>query len=119
MRAAARLAALIGALGSSALVVYTGRHNAHPLLVVLFVVWVASPFVGYHVARRFAPRALDAVVTLAAVASLVVFTAAAIKPGRAVPFVLVPGLTWVVMLVVVVASAISGRRGSSDETHSL
>lgn len=118
MRAAARLAALIGVLGSGALVVYAGRHNQHPFLVVLFVVWVAPPFVGYLVARRFAPRALDVVVILAAVASLVVFTAAAIRPGRAVPFVLVPGLSWVGMLVVVAASALSGRRGSNDETRS-
>lgn len=118
MRAAARLAALIGALGSSALVVYAGRHNPHPFLVVLFVLWVSSPFVAYGLARKFSSAAFDAVVILVAIASLVVFAAAAIRPGRAVPFVLVPGLSWVVMLVVVAASAISGRRGSIDETRS-
>jgi hypothetical protein len=119
VRAAARFAAVIGALGSSALVGYAGRNNPHPVLVVLFVVWVSSPFVGYGLARRFSSAALDAVVILAAVASVVVFTIAVIRPGRAVPFVLVPGVSWVVLLVVVAASAIWGRRGSSDATRSL
>lgn len=119
MKAVSRAAALLGALCSIALVIYAGRHNPHAALVVLFVLWVASPFAGYFLAGKLAARwpalassTLDIVIILAAVASLVVYTAAAIRPGRAVPFVLVPLLSWVLVLLAVAASVVEHGRSA-------
>ncbi|HLZ45885.1 MAG TPA: hypothetical protein VKQ05_09450 [Gemmatimonadales bacterium] len=122
MKTVSRVAALLGALGSIVLVIYAGRRNAHPLLVVLFVLWVAAPFVGYFLAGRLSARwpalassTLDIVIMLAAIVSLVVYTAAALRPGRAVPFVLVPLIAWVFVLLAVAASvAERGRSPRSD-----
>jgi hypothetical protein len=59
--------------------------------------------------------ALDAVVVLAALASLVVYTYAALRPGRAVPFVVVPVGAWVLMLIVVGATAVTAsQQGPGD-----
>jgi len=120
-RRLARIAALIGAVGSVALVIYAGRHNNHPFLVVLFALWVLSPFLAFEIATRLsvrwpshAPAALDGLVVLAALASLAVYSYAVIRPGRAVPFVIVPLVCGSLMLIVVASSVfVAGRRDSN------
>ena len=45
LRASARVAVLIGAVGSVGLTLYAGRQNPSNLLLVAFAIWVLSPFV--------------------------------------------------------------------------
>jgi len=42
---------IAGALGSLIMVIYTGRNNSSHFLVILFIGWVLSPFLGCYVAR--------------------------------------------------------------------
>ena len=104
----ARVAALLGAIGSVALTLYAGRGNSLPFLMILMSLWVIAPFVGYALAGRFSARwsaaarkALDVVIVLAAIVSVVVYAVAALKSPRprATPFVAAPVFAWVLMLV--------------------
>jgi hypothetical protein len=56
MRGSGRLASGIGAAGSVALVLWVGRQNPSFVLMALFVVWTAAPFVGMLLALRSAAR---------------------------------------------------------------
>jgi hypothetical protein len=110
------IAAWLGALGSVVLVLYAGRHYAHPFVLILFVLWAISPFAMYGMLRRLAtrwpsasPPGLDVVIELAAIASLVVYTYAALRPGRAVPFVVVPLVAWALIVIVVLTATMTGR----------
>src|SRR5437762_704930 len=47
LRGAALIAVLIGAAGSVGFMLYAGRHNKSNLLLVLFAIWVLSPFVAF------------------------------------------------------------------------
>jgi len=42
---------LAGAVGSLGFTLYTGRNNKSVLLIVLFFIWVPSPFIGLLVAN--------------------------------------------------------------------
>jgi hypothetical protein len=55
LRSAAWIAVVIGAIGSIGLLRHAQQHPP-PLLVVLFVVWVAAPFAALAVANLFSPR---------------------------------------------------------------
>src|SRR5713226_7675945 len=44
LRAAALIAVLAGAVGSVGLMLYVGRRNDSRILLVLFALWVLSPF---------------------------------------------------------------------------
>ena len=104
----ARVAAVIGAIGSVALTLYAGRGNNLPFLMILMSLWVVAPFAGYALAGRVSTRwssgtntALDGVITFAAVASLVVYGYFSLRAAgtRATPFVAAPLVAWVLMLI--------------------
>jgi len=59
LRTIAVVVVLAGAVGSLGLTLYTGRHNKSVLLIVLFFIWVLSPFIGLLVANVFAKRWSD------------------------------------------------------------
>ena len=46
LRAAALIAVLAGAVGSVGLTLHAGRHNNSRILLLLFTLWVLSPFVA-------------------------------------------------------------------------
>ena len=110
---------MIGAIGSVALTLYAGRANNLPFLMILMSLWVIAPFGGYALAGRFSARwsattrtALDVVIVLAAVVSVVVYgivVLGAPRP-RATPFVVVPVFAWVLMLAGVPITAWLRRR---------
>src|SRR5713101_3759201 len=50
LRAAALAAVVAGATGSLALMLYVGRRNPSRMLLLLFTLWVLSPFVGLALA---------------------------------------------------------------------
>ena len=53
---AARIAMVIGAVGSVGLTVYAGRHNASLLVRGLVVAWVAAPFLVFALASKASKR---------------------------------------------------------------
>ncbi len=54
LRVAAPVSILAGAVGSVGLMLWTGRHNESLLLLMLFALWVLSPFVALILASFFA-----------------------------------------------------------------
>jgi len=104
-----RVAILVGAAGSLALLLYAGRSNTHLLITLGFIVWVLAPFGLLALAERrsggWAPatRATLHVLTVLVVAgSLAIYGYRAAFPPRstgAFLFVLVPPLSVVLVLV--------------------
>jgi hypothetical protein len=115
----ARVATIVGAIGAVALTLYAGRGTPQRGVMILMAGWVFAPFFGYAVVNRSSARwsnstraALDVVLLLIAAAALVTYARDALQPAprRAAPYVLVPILSWLVLLPVVVAGWLSGRR---------
>ena len=104
LRAAGMVALLAGAVGSVGFVFYYGQRNPSRLLIVLFAVWVLSPFVALLAvdakSTRWPPRTratLYGVMLVIAVGSLATYANAALGPPRAqgaFAFVIVPPLSW-------------------------
>lgn len=120
---AARAATIVGAIGAVALTLYAGRGSPQRGVMVLMAGWVFAPFFGYAVVNRFSGgwssatrAALDVVLVVIAAAALVVYAGDALQraPRRAGPYVLVPILSWLLLLPVVVAGFLSGRPPGSS-----
>ncbi len=105
-RIGANVVLLSGLAASEAITVWAGHRNRSYILVLLFVVWVGSPWFGMvRLASRHssAPRARKTVdwwVFGTAMASVTVYVLAAvnrlgIKP--AFPFLAVPLASWIVI----------------------
>ena len=104
LRRAALLFVLAGGMSSLALTFWMGRRNSSLVLVVLFLGWVASPFVALLQVHRVAgawtpPRQKNAyrLMFLVSVGSVfvyawAVFQAHLAKPAG--PFLLVPLASW-------------------------
>jgi len=119
LRAIAFTALVIGAIGSLGFWIYAAKHPP-PLLIVLFVVWVLSPFVvlgiGHVVAKRWAPStraALYWATLLVTVASIVIYADDAVSHRTAHPaavYVVVPPASWVVSVVAIGVGAWIAKR---------
>lgn len=106
---ASRLALIIGAVGSLALMLYAGRSNTHVAITLLFVFWVLAPFALLALAERrsgtWAPATTATLRTLTwvvAAGSLAIYAYRAAVPPRATGaflFVVVPPVSVVVGLV--------------------
>jgi len=119
LRAGARIAVVAGAVGSVGLTLRAGRSTPR-LLLVLFVLWVLSPFVALAwatmVAKRWSvlTRAMLYCVTLVVtLGSLAIYGSVVLPPvgsPRAFVFVVVPPGSWLLITIVVLLTAlISGR----------
>jgi hypothetical protein len=122
----ARVAAVAGAVGAVGLTLYAGRGSGQQLVKVLMAGWVFAPFFGYALVSRFtggwtpgARAALDVVVLAVAVAALVVYARDALQPPprRAGPYVLVPVLSWLVLLMAAAAGWVTHGRAPLDENR--
>jgi hypothetical protein len=124
LQAASQIAVLIGAVGSAGLMLHAGRH-APRLLVVLFAIWVLSPFVALASANVVSKRwpvliraTLYSVMFLVTLGSLAVYGADALRPPKAQAafvYVVVAPASWLVSAIVIaVAALISGRRPRRD-----
>jgi ACR3 family arsenite efflux pump ArsB len=110
LRFAALIAVVIGAAGSLGLWIRAAQHPP-PLIIVLFVVWVLSPFVvfgiGHVVAKRWAPStqaALYWVTLLVTLASIAIYADDAVAHRTAHPaavYVAVPPASWLVSAVAI------------------
>ena len=119
LRAAGLIAVLAGAVGSIGLWFHESQHP--PLLiVVLFVIWVLSPFVALVLANVVSKRwslltraTLYSVMLVVTFGSLAIYGYDAWRPRKAQAafwYVLVPPASWLLIAVVVpIAALISGR----------
>ena len=111
LRKAALLAVPAGALGSIGFTLWVGHRNDSRLLLMLFTVWVFSPFLALGwacvAAKRWAASgraALHGVILVLALGSLVIYGESALGPPRAKPafiFLVVPLVSWLLIAVVV------------------
>jgi hypothetical protein len=125
VRRAALTLLAIGAFGSVALMGFVGRHQRSVLLLVLFTVWVLSPYATLAVAVALSGRwsvpittTLYVLTIVLVLASLGIYGTVAFGPPRPQPafyFIVVPPACWlliaiVIPMVAVIAERRAGRR---------
>lgn len=119
LRIVAQFAVVAGAVGSLGFMLRAGRRTPR-FLLVLFVIWVLSPFAALAWAniasRRWSilPRATVYCVTLVlTLGSLAIYGGLVVPPAgspAAVVFVLVPPVSWVLLATVVPIAALISLR---------
>ena len=120
LRATALIVVLAGAVGSVGLMLHAGRRNPSRLLLVLFALWVLSPFVTLVLASVVSKRwpvltraTLYSVMLVITLGTLAIYGEVALGPPRAKTafvFVVVPPASWLLIAIVVpIAALISGR----------
>lgn len=122
LRTVAHIALLIGAVGSVGFTLWAGQRNPSRLLIVLFVIWVLSPFVALVFASLISKdwsvltrATLHSVVLILSLVSLVIYGQVVLGPPRAKTafvFVVVPPLSWLLMALAVSVAALTSRRRS-------
>ena len=124
LRAVARIAGAVGAVGSLALMLRAG----HPplFLRVLFAIWVLSPFIALALADTVAKRwsaltreTLYYEMLFLALGSLAVYGYFVLRPRTSTPtlvFLVVPLGSWLLMTIVVPLAALISGRLSRRET---
>jgi len=122
LHSTAQIAAVVGAVGSVALTLYAGRSNNLPFLMILMSGWVFAPFMAYALASKYSRSwspstraALDGVIVLVAVASLVIYGRDVLKPPAskaAAVYVAVPIGAWLLLSIGVSIAALLSRRRS-------
>jgi hypothetical protein len=112
---------LAGAGISLGLMLHAGRNNKSVLLLVLFAVWVLSPFlalvVAYVVSKRWLVLTRVTLYTLMLVltfSSLACYSGLLSPPGTkpAFVFLVVPLITWLLIAIVIPIAASRSRRPS-------
>ncbi len=115
-----------GAAGSLGLVLYTGRHNPSVFLIIIFMVWVLSPFAALLVASVLskqwfvhAREAIYILMPILAIGALISYSGVLSPPGTkpAFVFLVVPLISWLLMAIVIPIAAgrarrLAGRGGS-------
>ena len=125
-RVVALIAVVVGAGGSLGFMLRAGR-NTPRLLLVVFVIWVLSPFVALAWATTVSERwsgliraTLDCVTLVITLGSLAIYgglvSPPAGSPGAFV-YVVVPPGSWLLMAIVVPIAAFISRRRSLDDTR--
>ena len=126
LRVAALIAVLAGAAASLGLMLHAGRRNDSRILLVLFAIWVLSPFMALVLANVVSKRwsvltratlySLTLVLTLG---SLAIYGDVALGPPRAKTafvFVVVPPASFLLIAIVVpIAALISGKLSRRGE----
>ena len=125
LRKTALVALVIGAEGSIALMLQAGR-NSPRLLVVLFTIWVLSPFLALAWASVIAKSwsvltrtTLYSAMLVLAIGSLAIYGADAMRPRAAqaafVSVVVAPASWLLIGLAAALARFVSGKRSGRDE----
>jgi biotin transporter BioY len=119
LHAVALTAVVIGAMGSTGLMIWVGHRNPSRLLLALFVIWDLSPFIGLVLADMFSRRwsvitraTLYGVMLILTLGSLALYADVVLRPRPqpAFRFLVVPLGSWLLMTIVVpIAALISGR----------
>ena len=120
-RIIALIVVLAGALGSLGIVLYTGRNNDSIPLEVLFLFWVISPFaallIDFTISRHWSVlkrTTLYFLMLVISIGSLVAYSGALSPPGikAAFVFLVVPLISWLLMLIVIPMVSLFTRRRS-------
>jgi phosphate/sulfate permease len=110
---------LTGALASLGLTVQAGRNNHSILLMMLFGIWVFSPFMGlavaYFLSNRWSVLTRNVLYLLAVVltiASILIYSGVWTLSGvkHAFAFLIFPLLSWIILAVVIPVTASRSRR---------
>lgn len=120
LRTIALITVVVGAIGSLGLMFRAGQHTPR-FLLVLFTLWVLSPFVALFWANIVSKRwfvvtrvTLYCVTFLVTLGSLVIYSKLVdIRPAgsaNAFLFVIVPPASWVFIAIVVSIAALISRR---------
>jgi hypothetical protein len=117
----AGIAVVAGAVGSVGLLLRAGRRTPR-LLLVLFVIWILSPFVALAWANMVSKRwsvftraTLDCVTLVLTLGSLAIYGGLVSPPAgspRTFVFVAVPPASWLLLTIVVPLAALISRRWS-------
>ena len=124
LRTVAMIAVLAGAAGSIGLTLRVGHRNSSWILLVLFGIWVLSPFIALAWANLVSKRwtvlgrtTLYSVMLVLTLGSLAIYGDVAFGPPRAKPasvFLVVPLASWLLIAIVVpTAARISGKAVTS------
>ena len=119
IRTMAVVVVLAGAGISLGLMLHAGRNNKSVLLILLFVVWVLSPFIALLVANVVSKRwsvltrvTLYSLMLILTLGSLVSYSGTLSPPGTkpAFVFLVVPLISWLLLAIVIpIASSLSRR----------
>ncbi len=100
---------VLSAVVSLALVFWAGRHNGSALLVLLFTLWVASPFAALLLVDRASTglpvtsgRAVGRLAPLVSMVSALIYIIEVflVHPAKAAaPFLVVPAVSWAAILL--------------------
>ena len=124
LRVAALIAVVAGAAGSVGLMLRAGQDSPR-LLLLLFLIWVLSPFVALVLAHMISKRwavltqtALYFVMLFVTLGSLAIYADDGLghrRPQAAFVYVAVPPASWLLIAIVVtIATLVSGRRSRRD-----
>ena len=119
LHAVAFTTVVVGAIGSTGLMIWVGHRNPSRLLLALFVIWDLSPFIGLLLADMVSQRwsvvtraTLYGVMLILTLGSLALYADVVLRPRPqpAFRFLVVPLGSWLLMTIVVpIAALISGR----------
>ncbi|MEE2897703.1 MAG: hypothetical protein VX815_04460 [Gemmatimonadota bacterium] len=122
-RRAALVSVLVGAAGSVGAVLITGQGRDQRLLMGIMAVWVFAPFAALVLAHRLAKgwslttrTALHYLMLVLALGSMVLYMGDTVREAggqNAFVFVVVPLVSWVLMVLVISIAAFTSRRRSS------
>jgi hypothetical protein len=114
LRTVALVVLVAGAGVSLGLMLHTGRNNKSVLLLLLFAIWVLSPFIALLaaniVSRRWPVLArvtLYILTTILTLGSLVIYSGVLSPPGTkpAFVFLVVPLVSWIFIAIVIPIAA--------------
>jgi hypothetical protein len=118
LRTIALTSVFAGAVGSLGFTLYTGRHNASFLLILLFTTWVLSPFIGLLVADIFYKRKsnlthmrLYYLMLASSILSLISYSGV-LSPSDAKPagvFLIVPLISWLLLILMLITLSWTGK----------
>ncbi len=120
LRRTSLIVILLGAASSLGLMIYAGRHQRSTILMLLFSIWVLSPFIGLAWANLVSERwpvrtraTLDSVMLVSTLGSLAIYGAVALgyvamKVGFV--FLVVPLASWLLIAIAVALTAFATKR---------
>ena len=122
MRTTAFIVVISGAVGSLGFTLHAGRNNKSILLILLFVVWVLSPFVALAVGNVISNRwpvltrmilySLTIALTIGSLVSYSgIFSLPGTKPGFI--FLVVPLISWLLIAIFIPIARSLSRSSSS------
>jgi hypothetical protein len=126
LRRVAVISAPAGAACSVALMLHAGRRQQSRVLVLLFAIWVVSPFIAALIANSVSKRSpvgtratLYVLMVLLTLGSLAIYGGVAfeyVKAKAGFVFLVVPFGSWLLIAAVVAAAMISAKQSGRGRT---